>query len=317
MFVVESSIFVVCIVLCAASAAYAGAQGSPADRVLLRDVGAQTFHRGRLTAARRVPPVPQLQCVGGSYGCSGADSDALFPSALCRNEGGDGVNVAWQCEVVGLPDNVKLGRLEVSCEGYNNPDDPYVLRDSCALEYELDRTEAGRQQQQQPQPQPQTHTKEVYVRPVSNTSSEVAIAIIFFVIVVVFLLLPFFLCVVDSTNSHVVHHRRREHVHYVDAGPPPAAAAFAASSASWDAADAAYSARAARRAADDAHYYSSRTHYSAPPPSYHSAPSSSSSWGGGWSSGGGSSSSSSSKSSSGGGDKSSKVSTGFASTKRR
>ena len=38
----------------------------------------------------------------------------------------------------------KFGRIEVSCEGFNHPDDPYILKGSCGLEYALELTEQGR-----------------------------------------------------------------------------------------------------------------------------------------------------------------------------
>lgn len=38
----------------------------------------------------------------------------------------------------------RFGRVEVSCEGFNHPDDPYILRGSCGLEYTLELTEEGR-----------------------------------------------------------------------------------------------------------------------------------------------------------------------------
>ncbi|KAF5889462.1 store-operated calcium entry-associated regulatory factor-like isoform X1, partial [Clarias magur] len=37
--------------------------------------------------------------------------------------------------------------VEVSCEGYNSPDDPYILKGSCGLEYTLELTAEGRQKQ--------------------------------------------------------------------------------------------------------------------------------------------------------------------------
>ncbi len=41
----------------------------------------------------------------------------------------------------------RFGRVEVSCEGYNSPNDAYVLRGSCGLEYTLELTAEGKQQQ--------------------------------------------------------------------------------------------------------------------------------------------------------------------------
>ena len=57
--------------------------------VLLRDVQALTLYKGRYTSARRSSPVPQLQCIGGSAGCT-----AFVPEVVqCQNRGWDGVDV--------------------------------------------------------------------------------------------------------------------------------------------------------------------------------------------------------------------------------
>ncbi|XP_058241096.1 store-operated calcium entry-associated regulatory factor [Hemibagrus wyckioides] len=110
--------------------------------VLLRDVQALTLYRGRYTTARRSSPVPQLQCVGGSAGCS-----AFIPEVVqCQNKGWDGVDVQWECKA-DMDNWYRFGRVEVSCEGYNSPDDPYILRGSCGLEYTLELTAEGRQNQ--------------------------------------------------------------------------------------------------------------------------------------------------------------------------
>jgi hypothetical protein len=59
--------------------------------------------------------------------------------------GSDGFgNVQWECKA-DLDSTVRFGQTTVSCEGYNSPEDPYVLRGSCGLEYTLDLTEQGRQ----------------------------------------------------------------------------------------------------------------------------------------------------------------------------
>lgn len=42
----------------------------------------------------------------------------------------------------------RFGKVEVSCEGFDYPDDPYVLRGSCGLEYTLELTEEGRRKSQ-------------------------------------------------------------------------------------------------------------------------------------------------------------------------
>jgi len=48
----------------------------------------------------------------------------------CKNIGasyGGSEDVQWACEAE-LPDEFKLGRTEIVCEGYSSPDDEYVLK---------------------------------------------------------------------------------------------------------------------------------------------------------------------------------------------
>ncbi|NXL90054.1 SARAF factor, partial [Alectura lathami] len=105
--------------------------------VLLRDVQALTLRRGQYTASRRTAAVPQLQCTGGSAGCSRG------PEVVqCYNKGWDGYDVQWQCKA-DLENTLRFGQLEVSCEGYDYPEDPYILRGSCSLLFRLELTEEG------------------------------------------------------------------------------------------------------------------------------------------------------------------------------
>jgi len=127
-------------ILCCISSSFAYPYGQAYDSVLLQDVKALTFTKGQYTAARRSSPIPQLNCVGGgaSY------STELFPSTVqCVNVGVDSYgNVQWKCEA-DLDSSVKFGETIVNCEGYSNPDDPYILKGSCGLEYNLEYTPQG------------------------------------------------------------------------------------------------------------------------------------------------------------------------------
>ncbi|TRY85737.1 hypothetical protein DNTS_031919 [Danionella cerebrum] len=111
------------------------------DAVLLRDVQVLTLYRGRYTAARRSSAVPQLQCVGGSAGCGSFQPEVV----QCYNRGMDGIDTQWECKA-DMDNSYRFGRVEVSCEGYTSPNDAYVLRGSCGLEYTLDLTAEGKQQ---------------------------------------------------------------------------------------------------------------------------------------------------------------------------
>jgi hypothetical protein len=62
----------------------------------------------------------------------------------CTNSGSsyDEDNIDWTCKA-SLPPEFKLGSTDVICEGYSSPDDPYILKGSCGVEYRLILTELG------------------------------------------------------------------------------------------------------------------------------------------------------------------------------
>lgn len=112
----------------------------PRNAVLLSKVSAITVQAGKQTASRRVAPVPQLKCVGPAKICSLYSIDVM----RCTNEGVDydESNVQWSCKAA-VPDEFKLGSTEVTCEGYESSEDPYVLKGSCGVEYRLLLTDKG------------------------------------------------------------------------------------------------------------------------------------------------------------------------------
>lgn len=139
---------------------------SSQDRVLLEKVSAITLEEGKMTNARRSSPIPQLECVGGSAGCH-----SYHPRVVqCRNVGFDGYDVQWQC-TADMDAAYRFGRVEVSCEGYDNPDDPYILRGSCGLRYEIDLTEEGKQRGQRGQYHDNQHGDSYYTDNSYNRSS--------------------------------------------------------------------------------------------------------------------------------------------------
>ncbi|KZV84649.1 DUF1183-domain-containing protein, partial [Exidia glandulosa HHB12029] len=99
-------------------------------KVKLSDIESLTFYAGEKTAARRTSPIDQLKCIGKP--CRTYKPDVV----RCINTGGIGVEVDWKCEA-DLPSTLRLGRVEVSCEGWSRAGDPDVLKGSCGLEYHL------------------------------------------------------------------------------------------------------------------------------------------------------------------------------------
>ena len=115
--------------------AFVNAIVSTHSKVQLGNVNVLTLRKDQYTTGRRGPSVLQLNCVGGS-----ARSEShKVETVQCTNTGFDGRDYNWKCQSE-LPSNLKLGKTTVSCEGYDFPDDPYVLVGSCGLEYNLDYT---------------------------------------------------------------------------------------------------------------------------------------------------------------------------------
>ncbi len=127
-------------ILCAIAVCVAYRDG----RVHPRDIEVITLRAGSYTNGRRSLRIPQLLAVE-------APSDVAWrpDSVQCTHVGWDGRDVQWRCETHDMPSDLKFGRMEVNCEGYESPDDEYVLEGSCGLEYELLRN--------RPVPPPTTH----------------------------------------------------------------------------------------------------------------------------------------------------------------
>lgn len=103
-----------------------------ASKVRLKDVTSITLYSGEYTTARRAAAVPQLKCVGGSA------KGKFEPKVVqCYNRGFDGNDVQWECKAE-IPEDYEFGKIQVSCEGYDYPEDPYILKGSCGLEYQLE-----------------------------------------------------------------------------------------------------------------------------------------------------------------------------------
>jgi hypothetical protein len=99
--------------------------------IRLIDIDTLTLAAGRVTAARRGPAVPQLDCRG-----SLCTSEFMPMTVQCVNRGSDGASVQWKCDA-DLDSRVKFGHIVITCEGFSYTGDSTVLVGSCGLEYEL------------------------------------------------------------------------------------------------------------------------------------------------------------------------------------
>jgi len=118
--------------------------GEKHQKIRLRDVQVLTLQDGAMTTGRRSSPVPQLSCVGGSGRGRGYEPRVV----QCYNRGWDGRDVQWECKA-DMEGGVRFGKVEVVCEGYDYPEDEFILAGSCGLEYTLELTREGRQQERQ------------------------------------------------------------------------------------------------------------------------------------------------------------------------
>ncbi|WWD21916.1 hypothetical protein CI109_106404 [Kwoniella shandongensis] len=100
-------------------------------KVPLKSIKTLTFYADQLTAARRTSPIPQLTCIGKA--CKSFQPEVV----QCTNMGDDGfAGVQWRCDT-DLPSSLRMGKVEVSCEGWSKAGDSNVLQGSCGLTYNL------------------------------------------------------------------------------------------------------------------------------------------------------------------------------------
>lgn len=122
------SLILLVVLLCLLS--YSNA--SKKNKIKLRDVQVITLHHGQWTTGRRTRPVPQLQCIGGTNRCK------FLPQVVqCYNRGFNGEEIQWECKA-DLNKNLRFNKIDVTCEGYDFPEDDYILVGSCGLEYSID-----------------------------------------------------------------------------------------------------------------------------------------------------------------------------------
>ncbi|KAF2181678.1 DUF1183-domain-containing protein [Zopfia rhizophila CBS 207.26] len=109
------------------------------NKIKLSNVQSLTLRKGLKTSHRRVSAIPQLKCIGGS-------AKGLYEVDVmrCKNSGYDynEEDIQWTCTAA-LPEEFKLGSTDVICEGYDSPNDPYILKGSCGVEYRLILTSKG------------------------------------------------------------------------------------------------------------------------------------------------------------------------------
>ncbi|KAI9837511.1 MAG: hypothetical protein M1819_007161 [Sarea resinae] len=165
--VLYPAILALCAITSVTDAA-AAKERKPANAVLLSDVKTLTLRKDAKTTARRVSAIPQVNNPSTpttpASVASARRSNANLPIShhnflkrrflaqpyytidvmRCKNQGTSYSDdtVEWTC-TASLPPEFKLGSTDVICEGYASPNDPYILKGSCGVEYRLLLTEEG------------------------------------------------------------------------------------------------------------------------------------------------------------------------------
>lgn len=92
-----------------------------------------TFYANAQTVSAKSAPIAQLICNGGN-GCKYSNE---VTTVQCSCTGIDDFqNPQWKCQS-DLPDDLRLGKVLVSCESCTTVSDPQVLTGSCGLYYNL------------------------------------------------------------------------------------------------------------------------------------------------------------------------------------
>lgn len=101
------------------------------DSIPLKYIKSLTFYKDKKTNYKKSLPLQQLICQGNFC-------DKYQPNVVnCINQGVDNNEIVqWICNAE-MPKQYSFGKIEVSCEGYDNKFHNFVLKDSCALLYEL------------------------------------------------------------------------------------------------------------------------------------------------------------------------------------
>ncbi|KAL7417340.1 hypothetical protein BDY24DRAFT_377553 [Mrakia frigida] len=108
-------------------------EGAAYNKVALKSIKTLTFSSDKMTTARRSSPIPQLSCIGPA--CSRYSHYVTV--VQCSNMGDDGSgSVQWKCQS-DLPSSLRLGKVEVSCEGWSKPGDSNVLQVRRAFRFPL------------------------------------------------------------------------------------------------------------------------------------------------------------------------------------
>lgn len=105
--------------------------------IKLKDVDNLIFKANQYTNSRRGDSEPQLKCTGGPNKCKYQPKFVKCHNVGIRGSNEGYKNIQWRCEA-DLMDGYSFDKIRVNCEPFEHPNDIYVVKGSCSLEYALD-----------------------------------------------------------------------------------------------------------------------------------------------------------------------------------
>jgi hypothetical protein len=109
-------------------------------RLLLAKLTTLSFHRNQSTLPRREQPKPQIQCTSFPSSDPNLCQTALkdVQTVRCRKDAHviDPDNIIWLCLLspsIPYDTGIRLGKPEVSCEGWDSHADSWIVEGSCSV----------------------------------------------------------------------------------------------------------------------------------------------------------------------------------------
>ena len=99
-------------------------------RILKKSLEEITLKAGSMTTYRRAQPIAQLRCVRGAC-------EVPINTVHCRQDN-KSHHFNWNCTSQDLPVTKQLAKIEMICEGYDHPNDEYILVGSCGVRYTIE-----------------------------------------------------------------------------------------------------------------------------------------------------------------------------------
>jgi hypothetical protein len=92
---------------------------------------------GNYTSFRRLPAVPQIQCINGCTLTTLPKQITCLQMKKMKKKLRTHSSVKWKCQAEELDNKYLLSNVKVDCEGYRSSRDMWILAGSCGVEYDI------------------------------------------------------------------------------------------------------------------------------------------------------------------------------------